>query len=242
MSVNKGDRITAAQINALIDKINAEAARRGYSGRVSKVDQHEPIGYDAINAVNLNRIEIAKIYRAGYTDIVKCSVRTDVSGTPSVWDGRDLRNVIINPQEEVLAKGKRAYASQYNLLENDIDNMAAMCKCNAYTQTHQSDGYWACTCDTMRQQICSCDGYKYCREITYTCSCDSDNCSFVIIGSCPAHCSCENVWCGSNCTCNTYTYPCTCNNVCQIDTSVPSYVCSCQNMCTCNSVCKEFAK
>ena len=140
--------MTAAQMNALIDKINAEAARRGYSGRVAKVSQNAPIDYDTINAINLNRIEVAKIYRSGYWDAVGCVMRTDASGTPSVWDGRDLRNVVINPQEEVLARGKRAYASQYNLLEKDIDNMAAMCKCNAYNQRI------TCTCQL---NTCSCN-------------------------------------------------------------------------------------
>lgn len=154
MSVSKGDKITAADINTLINALNAEAERRGYSGRVDTVNENEPISYDTINAINKNRIEIAKIYRATalYSDIKTCTQRSDRTGTPATWDGRDLTETVINTGEAKLARGNKAYASQYNLLETDINNMAAMCACDEYWQ-HKSCvivAWWSwCTCNKV---------------------------------------------------------------------------------------------
>lgn len=236
MSVNKGDRMTAAQMNALIDKINAEAARRGYSGRVAKVSQNAPIDYDTINAINLNRIEVAKIYRSGYWDAVGCVMRTDASGTPSVWDGRDLRNVVINPQEEVLARGKRAYASQYNLLEKDIDNMATMCKCNAYNQTITcSCQLNTCSCNyNSTGNHCDCNTVLDCECVTVL----SCGCQTVIDCGCDSHfdktttCNCERQTCYSNCGCNTDgIFGCTCESQIMCSTN-----CGCVSVCLCQFV------
>ena len=157
MSVSKGDKITAADINTLINALNSEAERRGYSGRVDTVSENEPISYDTINAINKNRIEITKIYRATslYSDIKDCTQRSDGAGTPSTWNGSDLTTTVLNTGEAKLAKGNKAYASQYNTLLSDVTNMAAMCACNSY---HKSTGWFMCTIWSW----CNCN--KVCTE------------------------------------------------------------------------------
>ena len=218
MSVNKGDKMTAAQINELIDKINHEAERRGYTKKVAKVTQGSPISFDTINAINLNRIEIAKIYRAGYENIKTCIQRTDKTGTPSKWDGRDLQNEILNEEEQPLRKGNKPYASQFNLLEEDINNLNAMCGCNSYKETRGCNCQSECTCDTDPQgEHVECQAeYLDCGGYQASIGCGVDN-------AIPSEwgCKCVRMSCTGNCDC---VGTCSCNNDCTCEGT-----CSCMN-------------
>lgn len=220
MAVNKGDRITAAQINELISKLNSECSRRGVSP-IGTVVQHDPISFSKMDEINMKRIEVSKKYRAtiDHPSIVSCEQRSDKTGTPSGWDGRDLKAVRLNPREDVLSIGGRAYASQYNTLLSDIEKLNAMCSCNSYRRT---GCFPVCTCDQVcdhdRAEIsdCGCDSVSYC-------PCDEE------CRSNRASCSCENVGC-NNCKCNSTCY---CDDDCRCEIT-----CGCDGHCGCNKECK----
>ena len=255
MSVNKGDKMTAAQINELIDKINHEAERRGYTKKVAKVTPGSPISFDTINAINLNRIEIAKIYRAGYENIKSCIQRTDKTGTPSKWDGRDLQEEILNEKEQPLKKGNKPYASQFNLLEADINNLNAMCGCNSYKETRGCNCQSECSCQCTGQDTFVDCGAEYldCGCVSQatsqygeTCQCESQscgsNCNCVGTCTCVSHCSCnKDCGCDSD-TCSCDSYSCSCYSHTKPPCNCDSYSpCSCQsNICSSEScICQK---
>lgn len=163
MSVSKGDKITLAQINDLIDKLNSEASRRGV-GTISRLSEGSRIQYSTMKNINDLRVTVSTKYRYTGCDTVWCdTVKT--TGTPANWDGRDLTKTVLNPGESVLAQYNKAYASQYNLLLSDIEKLNAMCSCNTY---RSSKGSYICGPQTTKTYVDQ-DGWVPCPEQAGTC-------------------------------------------------------------------------
>lgn len=260
--VTKGQKMTLSQIQDLIEKLNNEASRRGVSTRVTAPSStSNEVLYSTMKGVNDLRRTVASVYRhAGCTTVTCGTVRSDKTGTPTGWDGRDLSTTEINTGEKVLAKGNKAYASQYNLLLSDIEKMNAMCACNTFT----------CSCNGHTQTSCS-SNKQCCQSVDK--KEDYDTGPFLInpkkcpsntpnqcVQTCPSYCDCESVKesttsiyecvqhycdCEDHCTCNAQS-GCSCdfNTPCLCDEECKSHkACSCVGVacydhreCTCNSV------
>ena len=222
-TVSKGQKMTIAQITDLINKLNSEANRRGVSTRVPVPSAGSPVSYSTIKSINDLRGTVAAKYRHAACSTVTCStVRSDKTGTPTGWDGRDLTQTIINQGETKLGVGNKAYPSQYNLLLSDIEKLNAMCACNSY------DSY-SCSCYSEETIPCSANGctshpavpiYKYCYCEPFT------------------SCGCEEQQCQTQCSCNSVT--CTCvgekEMMCKTDGCYSVGNCDCQQV-ACTPVC-----
>ena len=223
MSVSKGDKITLAQINDLIDKLNSEASRRGV-GTISRLSEGSKIQYSTMKNINDLRVTVSTKYRYTGCDPVETCDTVKTTGTPANWDGRDLTKTVLNPGESVLAQYNKAYASQYNLLLSDIEKLNAMCSCNTY---RSSKGAYICGPQTNKTYVDK-DGWVQCPEQAGTC------------GGYEA--ACDSVWvpCGINgtepCTSNG-TEPCTSNGTepCSNGTKEISMPCTCDYNCSCRT-------
>ena len=266
-TVKKGDKITAAQINDLLTKLNNEADRRGYSKKVAAVSQYKSLSYDTMKQINDYRIEIGNIYhKKDRSDIASCSERSDKKGTPDGWDGRDLTKNRINSGEDMLVRGRRAYASQYNTLLSDIEKLNALCECNTFWKSATPIFITCsinCGCNNNFRKTegssmfpTTCDE-KVCQTVcSYDCLCQgvSKPCMFDGGGVCASNyvaCSINYEW--GACTETTYCkcqmepcghWTCTCNKESvKINCgNEGADICSCQNVCQCDKVCNEYAK
>lgn len=226
--VKKGQKITKLDFNSLIEKFNSEASRRNSSLRINAVT-NEAASFDKMNSLNIGRIEISQLNRSRLPGITKCIQRSDNKGTPTVWDGRDLTKYAINKEEAVLAVGNKLYASQFNVVEQDLNSLIAMCSCNSYFSTYTTTD--SCSTNIEKGTIaeCFCQNQALCVQ---SCSCVSQEC----MNCYNVHsCSCESQSCSSNCKCDD-VWVCDCDGDCGCD----SY-CGCNQECTCEGHCDTYA-
>ncbi len=171
--VNVGDQITAADINAIIAKINGEENTRagGETDLVDVVVGELIYGqtFKDMIARNLN-ISADHVYApaSGHSG---CPSYTY---TPTATTGNhDVGDVI--------------YAAGINEIEADIDTLIAECDCDTY----------ACACDTR----CTCDTRCSCNpRCNQYCGCDGQK---PVCGCYPTHCYCWGQCpCNAQCTCN----------------------------------------
>lgn len=262
--------MTVAQINDLITKLNKEADRRGYPNKIPTVSQYSQLSYDTIKAINDNRIAISKLYHVAERDgITRCKERSDKTGTPASWDGRDLSKVHINTGEDMLVRGGRPHSSQYNTLLSDIEKLNAMCACNSYAIEDNSwfvpcfdnyscpSDYFCCQsiivddCPRMDKEVLNPENCYY---VSIPCPSDRTSCPSNqystcyfnnVYGSCVPQCGAnyETQYCGTNCGCN-INFECECeqewnNPSCGAQ---PVEKCICNTECPYNLVCVEFPK
>lgn len=237
-SVSKGDRITLAQIKDLIDKLNNEASRRGVSTSVVVPSPGNHATYAKIKEVNDLRRTVAAKYRYTGCSTVTCTQRSDKTGTPEGWDGRDLAQTVINKGEAELAAGNRMYASQYNLLLSDIEKMNNMCACNTFT----------CSCNGHTQTSCS-SNKQCCQSVDKKEAYDTgpflinpkkcpSNTPNQCVQTCPSYCNCESVSGGTTSTYECVQHYCDCEDHCSCNAQSG---CSCDfnTPCLCNEECKS---
>lgn len=220
MAVVKDNEISYLEINTLIDKLNAEVNRRKPDiGTISKLGSDDfPGDFDKIKAINDKRITVSKVARYRGCSSVTCNAVRD-TGTPSVWNGS---NIITDS-----TKDTEIFASQYNTLLQDIENLNAMCACDSYTTRYSEStcsgchwGYSKCGCDTISTTGTSCGGCHY--NVT-TCSCHNgyDGCSSCHDSdcSCDSYCGCED-HCSSHCSGH-----CSTHSVCYTDSEIDPDTC-----------------
>lgn len=236
MSLTDNSKVNRSDIQAIINKINAEVVRRG--GTLSSIPDLPSVGTgtvqnEVVQAMDLRRRELAAI-----TSIARTSkVAGTAGGTPVGYVGTNYTTS--------LEEGDLLDENPFVNIEGDIDKLAAQCNCDVFAGDSCCNGQ----CCNSNSTTC-CNG-QCCNGNSYAC-CNAQSClqAYCCNGQCVnnytvccngPNCSCQANGCRTvtKC-CNSNAAACVNSACCNSNASACANAAGCTN-CSCNLNCScEF--